>query len=78
MKMKDELGVLQCGCRIILLGKDSEDEANMALVVSANPIHFKKAMKIANRRHSTDCEINSIEKDKTWSLVDLSVGAKKN
>lgn len=42
-----------------------EDEANMALMVSRDPIHFEDAVRNANWRLAMDCEINSIEKNKT-------------
>lgn len=54
----------------------SEYEANMALVMSANPVCFKKAIKNENWRLAMDCEINFIEKNKTWTLNELPAGAK--
>lgn len=54
----------------------SADEANMALVVSTDPLHFEEIVKNENWRLVMDREINSIEKNKTWILTELPVGAK--
>lgn len=54
----------------------SEDEANMALMVSTDPLYFEEAVKSANWRLAMDCEIKSIEKNKTWILTELPAGAK--
>jgi len=55
----------------------SDYEASMALVMSADPVCFEEAVKNENWRHAMDCEINSIEKNKTWTLNKLAAGAKK-
>lgn len=55
----------------------SEDETNMALVESNDPLHYEDAVKNASWRLAMDSEINSIEKNKTWTLVELPIGAKK-
>ena len=55
----------------------SEDEANIALVVSTDPLHFEVAVKNANWRLAMDREINSIEKNNTWTLTELPAGVKK-
>ena len=54
----------------------SEYEANMALIMSADPVFFEEVVKNENWRLAMDCEINSIEKNKTWTLNELPVGAK--
>ena len=54
----------------------SEYEANMALIMSADPVCFEEVVKNENWRLAMDCEINSIEKNKTWTLNELPVGAK--
>lgn len=55
----------------------SEGEVNMAFMVSSNPISFEEAVKSSKWRLAMDEEINSIEKNNTWKLVELPVGAKK-
>lgn len=54
-----------------------EDEANMAMLVTDDPLYYEEAVKSAHWREAMDCEIKSIEKNKTWTLADLPVGAKK-
>jgi hypothetical protein len=55
----------------------SDYEVNMALVMSVDPVCFEEAVKNENWRLAMDCEINSIEKNKTWTLNELPAGAKK-
>ena len=55
----------------------SEDEANMELVASTDPFFFKDDVKSVNWRLAMDCEIKSIEKNKTWTLTKLPAGAKR-
>ena len=55
----------------------SEDEGNLALMVSSDPLYYEEAVKDASWRLAMDNEIKSIEKNKTWMLVSLPVGAKK-
>ena len=55
----------------------SEDEANMALAVSTDPLFFEDAVKSANWRLVIYREIKSIEKNKTWTLTKLLAGAKR-
>lgn len=52
----------------------SEDEAHM---VSTDPLQFEDAVKSANWRLAMDNEIKSIEKNNTWTLTELPIGAKK-
>ena len=54
-----------------------EDEVHMALVVSTNPLNFEEAVKSANWRLAMNNEIKSIEKNQTWTLTELPVGAKR-
>lgn len=56
----------------------SNDEIHIALVVSTDPLYFEDAVKSTNWRLAMDSEIKSIEKNKTWTLTELSPGAKKN
>lgn len=55
----------------------SEDEANMVHVESDDLLYFEEAMKNSKWRLAMDCEIKSIEKNKTWIFIELSIGAKK-
>ncbi|CAL8115491.1 unnamed protein product [Prunus armeniaca] len=56
----------------------SEDEAHMAQVVATeDPFHFEEAVRNVKWRQAMDSEINSIEKNKTWTLTELPAGAKK-
>lgn len=56
----------------------SEDEAHMAQVMATeDPCHFEEAMRNVKWRQAMDSEINSIEKNKTWTLTELPAGAKK-
>lgn len=55
----------------------SDDESNIALIVSSDPLSFEEAVKNTSWRLAMDNEIKSIEKNKTWTLVTLPVGAKK-
>jgi len=56
---------------------EEETELNMALVTFADPISYEKAVKSYKWRKSMDVEIQSIQKNKTWSLTKLPAGAKK-
>ncbi|KAA0060698.1 Retrovirus-related Pol polyprotein from transposon TNT 1-94 [Cucumis melo var. makuwa] len=55
----------------------SEDEALMALGVSTDPICFEDAVQNENWRLVMDNEIKSIEKNKTWTLIELPSGANR-
>ncbi|CAL8991703.1 unnamed protein product [Prunus brigantina] len=56
----------------------SEDEAHMAQVMATeDPFHFEEAVRNVKWRQAMDSEINSIEKNKTWTLTELPAGAKK-
>ena len=54
-----------------------EDETNMALEVSTDPSVYEEAMKKTDWRMAMNSEIESIEKNKTWTLTELPVGTKK-
>ena len=54
-----------------------EDEVHIALVESTDPLHFEVVVKNANWRLAMNNEIKSIEKNQTWTLIELPVGAKK-
>ena len=56
---------------------EEEDETNLALFASGDPFYFEEAVKSAKWRAAMDSEIKSIEKNDTWVLIDLPVGAKK-
>lgn len=55
----------------------SEDEANMVQVELDDPLYFEEALKNSRWRLAMDCEIKSIEKNNTWTLTKLPIGAKK-
>lgn len=56
----------------------SEDEVHMVQVnLSEDLVYFEEAVKSLHWRVAMDSEIESIEKNKTWSLVDLPAGVKK-
>jgi hypothetical protein len=57
----------------------SEEEAETYMVqdvVSNDPTLYEEAVKHEKWRKAMKCEINSIEKNQTWELMDLPVGAK--
>ena len=54
-----------------------EEEVHMALVESTDPLYFEEAVKSANWRLAMNNEIKSIEKNQTWTLAELPVGAKR-
>ena len=59
-------------------GEDlQEDETEMAFAVSTNPWLYEEAIKNCNWRMAMNSEIESIEKNNTWTLTDLPAGAKK-
>lgn len=49
-----------------------DDIADYALFSDADPIHFEEAFQEKKWRDAIDEEINSIMKNETWDLVDLS------
>lgn len=48
---------------------EGENELNMALVASADPLNFEEAVKSSKWRLAMEAEIRAIEKNKTWSLT---------
>lgn len=48
----------------------------MTLLVSTDPLYFEEAVKITNWRLAMDNENKSIEKNQTWTLTELPLGAK--
>ncbi|KZV32403.1 hypothetical protein F511_03686 [Dorcoceras hygrometricum] len=46
-------------------------------VIADDPILFEEAVRHEKWRKSIDSEISSIEKNQTWELMDLPIGAKK-
>ncbi|PNX85069.1 retrotransposon-related protein [Trifolium pratense] len=54
-----------------------EDEANMVLFATADPVYFEEAVKSEKWRVAMDAEIKAIEKNETWVLTDLPEHAKK-
>ena len=75
-RMREPLGWM----RDYVSGEDpglSEDEGNLALMESNDPLYYEEAVKDASWRLAMDNEIKSIEKNKTSMLVSLPIGAKK-
>jgi hypothetical protein len=49
----------------------------MALEVSTDPSVYEEAVKSTDWRMAMNSEIESIEKNKTWTLTELPAGTKK-
>ncbi|BBG94345.1 hypothetical protein Prudu_002602 [Prunus dulcis] len=47
------------------------------VVATEDPFHFEEAVRNVKWRQAMNSEINSIEKNKTWTLTELPAGAKK-
>lgn len=59
-------------------GLSNEDtEANMALITNTDPVCYEEAMKDEKWKHAMDLEMQSIQKNGTWSLTDLPKGSKR-
>ena len=57
---------------------DLDEEINLMLFITSNdPISFEKAAKSPKWREAMDLEIKSIEKNGTWELTTLPIGAKQ-
>ena len=57
---------------------EEEDSQNLALFTSQeDPTCYKEAAKSEKWRNAMDLEIEAIVENKTWKLVNLSIGAKK-
>jgi hypothetical protein len=57
---------------------EEEDLQNLVLFTSQeDPTCYEEAVKSEKWRNAMDLEIEAIVKNKTWELVNLSVGAKK-
>lgn len=57
----------------------SEEESDMVMFAATNtdPIYFEDAVKSEKWRHAMDVEMEAIEKNGTWELIDLPEGGKK-
>ncbi|GKC00221.1 retrovirus-related pol polyprotein from transposon TNT 1-94 [Tanacetum coccineum] len=53
-----------------------DDELNITDLVHHDPIHYEDAVKDDKLRKAMDLEIQAIEKNQTWRLVDLPKGTK--
>jgi len=53
-----------------------EDEMHFVWFVATNPIFYEDAVKSANWRIVMDVEMEAIEKNGTWELMELPNGAK--
>ncbi|KAK9928322.1 hypothetical protein M0R45_025465 [Rubus argutus] len=58
-------------------GLSEEEEANMALMVTEDPTTFEEAVQSSKWRQAMNEEIESIEKNQTWNLVELPTGGKR-
>ena len=58
-------------------GLSQEDEANMVLFATVDPVHFEEAVKSQKWKVAMDDEIKAIEKNETWVLTDLPAHSKK-
>lgn len=58
-------------------GLSEEEEANMALMVTEDPATFEEAVQSSKWRQAMNEEIESIEKNQTWNLVELPTGGKR-
>jgi len=57
---------------------DLDEEINLMLFIASNdPISFEEAAKSPKWREAMDLEIKSIEKNGTWELTTLLIGAKQ-
>ncbi|XP_073263258.1 uncharacterized protein [Populus alba] len=54
-----------------------ETELNIVIVTSADPLSYEEAMKSYKWREAMDAEIESIQRNETWSLTELPAGTKK-
>lgn len=62
---------------VVEQGVAEEEEVNMAIVAPLDPVCFEEAVKCSKWRAAMDAEINSIEKNQTWQLVELPAGIKR-
>jgi len=56
---------------------EEETELNMAIVTSGDPVSYEEAVKSYKWREAMDAEMESIQKNETWSLTELPAGTKK-
>jgi hypothetical protein len=56
---------------------EEETELNMTIVTSNDPVSYEKAVKSYKWREAMDTEMESIQKNETWSLTELPAGTKK-
>jgi len=56
---------------------EEETELNMTIVTSDDPVSYEKAVKSYKWREAMDTEMESIQKNETWSLTELPAGTKK-
>ena len=56
---------------------EEETELNMTTISSGDPVSYKEAAKSYKWREAMDAKMESIQKNKTWSLTELPAGTKK-
>jgi len=56
---------------------EEDNEAHLAIFAATDPIYFEDASKSEKWRHAMDLEMEAINKNGTWELVELPEGGKK-
>ena len=56
---------------------EEDNEAHLAMFATADPIHFEDAVKSEKWRKAMDLELEAINKNGTWELMELPEGGKK-
>jgi len=56
---------------------EEDNEAHLAIFAATDPIHLEDASKSEKWRHAMDLEMEAINKNGTWELVELPEGGKK-
>ena len=56
---------------------EEETELNMTTISSGDPVSYEEAAKSYKWREAMDAKMESIQKNKTWSLTELPAGTKK-
>lgn len=59
------------------LSEEEDVNVNLTLFASADPMHFEEVKKHDKWRITMDREIQAVEKNNTWELTYLPIGAKK-
>ncbi|KOM39194.1 hypothetical protein LR48_Vigan03g257600 [Vigna angularis] len=57
-------------------GLSDEDSEEAMVVIADDPVTFEEAVKSKTWRNAMEREMEAIEKNKTWDLIDLPTGVK--